>query len=156
MPVKCSLVFSGMSVPQPDGIVPTPASDGVSIGTKRKGFDPFRMSSECLLEFSRMGVPQADGIIIASTSDGVSIGTKRNATDPIRMSSEQSDLLMSRRIVEPYTDATGNRKSGAVRRILYFTYTTFTEARFSALGQPPLRRILGVTVRYAQSGNKKE
>ena len=59
------------------------------------------------------------------------------------MSGEQSDLLMSRRIVDPNTDTAGNRKAGAVGRILYFTYNSFTETRFSALGQPPLRRILG-------------
>ncbi len=60
MPRERLLVFSGTSVPQPDDTTPTPASDGVSIGTKRNAFDTKSMSVECPQVFSGISVPQPD------------------------------------------------------------------------------------------------
>ena len=83
--------------------------------------------------FSGIGVPQADGRGLTPTGDGATIGTERNAQNRARMPGEQGDLLMCRRIVEPNTDTTSDRKSISVGRILYFIYPTFTEARLSPL-----------------------
>ena len=147
MPGEHSQVFSRICVPQPDNTARTSASERVTIGAKRNTSDRSCMPVERLLMFSGVSVPKSDGVVTAPASERATIGAERNTNDPTRMSSEQSDFLMSRRIVELYADAAGNCKAGTVGRILYCTYYTFTEARLHALGQPPLRKILGGTVR---------
>ena len=123
--------------------MPTPTGKRASIRAERYAQDRTYMPSQPPQLRARQRIPQSDGAIITPTGKRTSIRAERYASDPRRMPGEECDLLSGRRFVKPNTDATGDHETSAIGRIRYLMYRAFTEARFGAFGQLPLRPILG-------------
>ena len=87
MPGECVCGRARIGIPEPDGIVPTPTSEGAAIGAERDAFDIMRMPRECPLVCARYRIPEPD-FPITPTSEGAAIGAERDASDPNRMPPE--------------------------------------------------------------------
>ena len=69
-------------IPEPDGIVRTPTSEGAAIRAERDAKDITRMPGECVFVCTRIGIPEPDGIVGTPTSEGAAIRAERDASDP--------------------------------------------------------------------------